>query len=287
MPRAPPRAVRSASRPPTCPGAFSSSADSDAAAEVDRCSAQREREDAAIELLLSALGTTPGISASRLCSVRCRQRGAELRHRAEQSAACRDAVDVRKRSGGSLASSTTLRPAYITTTRSATSATTPRSCVISTIAAPTSVLQVAHELEDLRLHSSRRARWSARPRSAASGRRPAPWRSSRAGACRPRAGAGTRVTRRSGFRDADQRQHLHGLLLRLLSSTEPWCSRERLADLAADVEHRVERSSSAPGRSSTCRCREWLAHLAFRQLSAGRVPWKPDGCRPTCPVVME
>ncbi len=39
--------------------------------------------------------------------------------------------------------------------------------------------------------SSRPARWSARRRSAAAARRPAPWRSAHAGACRPRAGGGS------------------------------------------------------------------------------------------------
>ncbi len=45
----------------------------------------------------------------------------------------------------------TTRPAYITTTSSATSATTPRSCVISMIAVPVSCCSAAHQLEDLRL----------------------------------------------------------------------------------------------------------------------------------------
>ena len=45
----------------------------------------------------------------------------------------------------------TTRPRYITTTSSAISATTPRSWVISMIAMPSSLLELAHQVEDLRL----------------------------------------------------------------------------------------------------------------------------------------
>ena len=45
----------------------------------------------------------------------------------------------------------TIRPAYMTATRSAISATTPRSCVISSSAEAEPLLQLAQQLEDLRL----------------------------------------------------------------------------------------------------------------------------------------
>ena len=46
----------------------------------------------------------------------------------------------------------TMRPAYITITRSAISATTPMSWVMNTMAEPWLRLQLADEIEDLRLH---------------------------------------------------------------------------------------------------------------------------------------
>ena len=85
------------------------------------------------------------------------------------------------------------RPAYMTTTRSAMSATTPRSWVISRIAVPISVAQVAQHVEDAGLHGhverGGRLVGDEQPRA---GRRP-PSRSSPAAACRRRAGAGTRA----------------------------------------------------------------------------------------------
>ena len=60
--------------------------------------------------------------------------GAEPRHRGEQPlrvGMARPAEQI-----APTGASSTLRPAYMTTTRCAISATTPRSCVISTIAAP-------------------------------------------------------------------------------------------------------------------------------------------------------
>ena len=87
-------------------------------------------------------------------------RAASIRAAASSRAgpACRDAAAGR--TARSTVASSTLRPAYITTTRCAISATTPRSCVISMIAVPSRVLQVAHQVEDLRLdgHVERRGR---------------------------------------------------------------------------------------------------------------------------------
>ena len=71
---------------------------------------------------------------------------------------CRDAARWRRaRPSGP---SSTMRPAYITQTRSATSATTPMSCVISTIAEPKSRAELADQRQDLRLdrHVERRRR---------------------------------------------------------------------------------------------------------------------------------
>ena len=72
---------------------------------------------------------------------------------------CRGAAG-RRRSRPTGPVSTTL-PAYITATRSAISATTPRSWVIRISAAPVSALQLAHQVQDLRLdgHVQRRRRF--------------------------------------------------------------------------------------------------------------------------------
>ena len=103
-------------------------------------------------------GSAPGRRSPPAC--RARHPAATSRASAPSPAgrACRDAAGGRRfRSTGA---SSTLRPAYITTTRSAISATTPRSWVISMIAEPSRVLQVAHQVEDLRLdgHVQRRGR---------------------------------------------------------------------------------------------------------------------------------
>ena len=74
----------------------------------------------------------------------------EPRHRAQQAqgvGVLRAARTARRRGAVS-----TMRPAYITITRSHRPATTPRSWVIRTIAMPSSRLQPAEQLQDLRLH---------------------------------------------------------------------------------------------------------------------------------------
>ena len=104
------------------------------------------------------------IRAARRERAAGRQR-AERRHRALDRAAaacparrrestpagraCRDASGRRtdRRTGAC----STMRPAYITATRSAISATTPRSCVMSSSARSSSRLQLAQQVEDLRL----------------------------------------------------------------------------------------------------------------------------------------
>ena len=106
--------------------------------------------------------------------------------------ACTDAAASAKISATGATS--TSCPAYITPTRSQICATTPRSCVISTIVVRSRVPQIPQQIEHLRLdrdvergrrlvrQHERRARW------------PAPSRSRRAGACRRRGGAARRRT---------------------------------------------------------------------------------------------
>ena len=98
--------------------------------------------------------------------------------------------------------SSTICPAYITSTRSATSATTPRSWVISTTARPRSALSSLDQPQDLRLdrHVERGGRLVGDQQRRAPA--PAPSRSSPAAACRrrTRAGSRARAVRDSGCR---------------------------------------------------------------------------------------
>ena len=77
----------------------------------------------------SSDGTRPGISCSLPFWSRCPAAGSRRAGRACTGAAARA-------KSSSTGASSTLRPAYMTSTRSARSATTPRLCVISTIAVP-------------------------------------------------------------------------------------------------------------------------------------------------------
>ena len=63
---------------------------------------------------------------------------------------CRDAAG--EANSASTGARSTISPAYITATSSQISATTPRSCVIRMMARVARGLQLAHQLEDLRLH---------------------------------------------------------------------------------------------------------------------------------------
>ena len=82
-----------------------------------------------------ASGSAPGRGSRRACVARaCRARSRASAPR-RAGPACRDAAG--ERNSSATGASSTLRPAYITITRSAISATTPRSWVISMIAAPT------------------------------------------------------------------------------------------------------------------------------------------------------
>ena len=110
------------------------------------------------------------------------------------------------------ASSTTC-PAYMTTTRSAVSATTPRSWVISMTAMPSSSCssRISSRICAWIVTSSAVVGSSAIEQLRACRR--APSRSSRAGACRPRTGADTGRARAAGVRDADQLEQLDRALV--------------------------------------------------------------------------
>ena len=95
-------------------------------------------------------------------------------------------------------------PAYMTADRSHTYASTERSWVMNSIAEAELPLQLARAGRAPAPAPSRRARWSARRRSAAAGRTRAPARSGPAAAGRPRAGAGSRPHAAPGARPLEQ-----------------------------------------------------------------------------------
>ena len=97
-----------------------------------------------------------------------------------------------------------IRPAYMTATCWDISAITPRSWVMKRIAAPVSALSCVHEVQDLGLDGDvERGRGLVGDHQLAGCRR-APWRSSRAGACRRSSGGGSRrcASRPPGCRPA-------------------------------------------------------------------------------------
>ena len=82
----------------------------------------------------SVAGSAPGRGSRPACRARLPPATNRASAPNQAARACRDAADGRR--SPSTGASSTLRPAYITTTRSHISATTPRSCVISMIAEP-------------------------------------------------------------------------------------------------------------------------------------------------------
>ena len=187
--------------------------------------------------------------------------------------ACRDAADGRRsrRTGAS----STLRPAYITTTRSAISATTPRSCVISMIAEPSRVFRSrirsricawivtssavvgSSAISSFGLQASAMAiitRWRMPPES---------WcgysRTRRAGAGMP-----TSVSISIALALGVARRH---------ALVQP----QRLADLLADGQHRVQAGHRLL-EDHRDRVAADVAHLRLRTASAGR--GRRSGCDP-------
>ena len=165
---------------------------------------------------------------------------AELRHRVEQTAACRDGEDsANKRFDRRLPRPCC--PAYITTTRCAISATTPRSWVISTIAA--SIFCFSSRIR------SRICAWivtsSAVVGSSAINSFGSAGERHRDHHPLPHAARElVRVlvdTRRSGSGICDQPQHLDRAAHRVVAAERPAVQDQRLGDLTADGQHRVER----------------------------------------------
>ena len=120
----------------------------------------------------------------------------DARHAAQQARACTGGAG--RRTAASRGAISTIRPPYITATRSHTPATMPRLWVMRIVAVFISRLSVGDELQDLRLDGRvERGRRLVGDAAAPGGRR---WRarSSRAGACRPTAGGDRRRTAARG-----------------------------------------------------------------------------------------
>ena len=176
-------------------------------------------EHAARDALLQARHHARDLGKPRLPCRSARSRASAPRR---AGPACRDgAASGTARATGA---SSTLRPAYITMTRSATSATTPRSCVIRMMAAPTrrlrsrirsricawmvtsSAVVGSSAISSFGLQASAIAiitRWRMPPDSWCGYSRDAPLR----------------------LGDADQAQHLDGARFVGLARSRPWCSR--------------------------------------------------------------
>ncbi len=197
---------------------------------------------------------------------------ATLGQRLEQRLGVRVARVGEQRVGASAVS--TIRPAYMTATRSAR---------------PGDHAQVVGDQDDRHAEAlragrrsapgsasgwSRRARWSARRRSAASARRPAPSRSSRAGACRRTAGAGSSPTRSAGrgmpTRPSTSTARVERAALRR-APVQP----HRLGDLVADRHRRVQRGHRVLEDHADRRCR---APAASAPRSAQRSRCRPARC---------
>ena len=97
-----------------------------------------------------------------------------------------------RRTPRELRPSSTIRPAYITASRSQAYVSTDRSWVMNSSARPVVALELGEQGRAPAPAPSRRARSSARRRSGAWARRPAPARSAHVGAARPTAGADSR-----------------------------------------------------------------------------------------------
>ena len=180
-------------------------------------------------------GGAPGDRRERLARRRCRCAAAS--RAARSCTACAAGRRGRRRCPIS-----TARPAYMTSTRSAMPATTPRSWVISTIAAPVSSWAVfsasstwawiGHVERGGRLVGDDhvRAGWPSRSRSP------------RAGACRRRTRAGTASIRRSGLGMPTQLEQLDRPLPAACSWTRlSWWAQTASASCVADRVDRVQR----------------------------------------------
>ena len=139
--------------------------------------------------------------------------------------------------------SSTILPAYITSTRSQVVPSTDRSWLISSRPRPSSLHQVGEHVEHLRLHHhvERGRRLVGDDQLRPAGQRHA--RSSPAASGRRTAGAGTPWRALAGSPTCSSSSPTRAAACALL--TDGSCSTDRLGDLVADLLHRVERVQGA------------------------------------------
>ena len=172
---------------------------------LDAAAIDRDRtaigERAAHQRCRTSAGTVPGIERS---AARARSPAAA---RPPAGRACTGAAGVAN-SASAVAAVSTTRPAYSTTTRSHTARTTPRSWVMNSTLKPALLLEPADELAGSGPRWSRRARSSARRRSAAAGGTAAPCAIIARWSMPPDSWCGYARMTRSDVGQPDVREHL-------------------------------------------------------------------------------
>ena len=193
---------------------------------------------------------------------------------------------------------------------SAISATTPRSWVMIRIAMPSSPLQVLQQVEDLRLDGDVERGGRLVGDQQLRARRRAPWRSSRAGACRRTAGADSRRAPLAATGMPHQLQHLDGASRAPPAATTADVRQDRLDDLVAEVKTGLsevigswkiiddrgcraaraslvgQRLSRSRPSNSTDRRRDRAGGLGTRPMIESAVTLLPQPDSPTSPTVL-
>ena len=202
-----------------------------------------------------------------------RPAGRPARARAARSAGppCRD--DAGRANRPATSCSSTCWPAYCTTTRSAVSATTPMSWVMSTSAMPRSRCRSTQQVEDLRLdgHVERRGRLVGDQQLRVAG--------DRHGDHHPLAHAARHLVREGAEpllrrRDADLAQQLDRRARRAARGPAAEMDAQRLVDLEADREAGVEAGHRLLEDHRHVLADDLAPALRGRQAAAGRGPSK-------------
>ena len=263
-------------------------------------SAAAVRRSTSAAMRRSAAGTRTR-SAARACSAATRG-SACSRSRPRPGSELQQTRRVRVgrlgRTGRARVARSAARPAYITCTRSATRATTPRSWVISTTAVLQLALDPLDHLEDLRLHGDveRRGRLVGDQHLGIVGDRHRDHHALAHAAGELVRVLLARVPRAAGCRP--------GRAARRLGSTPPlgsmsWCDLDHLDDLVADPVHRVQRRQRIleDHRDLACRARARSDLRSARRPARRRRPsptrlisatrrqqaHQRRGTSPTCP----
>ena len=210
----------------------------------------------------SAAGTVPGIGREPPRATP--RRGSER----SRPRACRDGAGASKssRTGALLDDAAGVHHRHAL---ARSRATTPRSCVISSTAMPSSRWSVREQLEDLRLdrHVERGRRLVGDQQRGLAGER---HRDHHALAHAARELVRILVGAPLGRRDADAREQLDGARARAARGRIPRCSASASAICSPTRKHRVQATSSAPGRSSRSSLPRTRADARRRRARAGR-----------------